>query len=157
MERKTAERQSSEQMVQLVCFKLADEQYGLDITQVQEVIRMQKITPVPRMPEFVLGVVNIRGTVVPVFDLRKKFSLSMKPFDDKTKIMVVVNNGVQTSFIVDEILDNVKFEESRKNPPPSVKMKIKKECLKGLAMLENRTVIIIDLDNLSDDINKSIN
>jgi len=157
MERNTAEKQTTEQMVQLVCFKLADEQYGLNITQVQEVIRMQKITPVPRMPEFVLGVVNIRGTVVPVFDLRKKFSLAIKPFDDKTKIMVTIQNGVQVSFIVDEILDNVKFEESKQNPPPSVKMKIKKECLKGLAMLEGRTVIIVDLDNLCDDINKSIN
>ena len=147
---------NAEDVLQLVCFKLAEEEYSVDITRVQEVIRVQKITPVPQMPGFVLGVVNIRGNVVPVFDLRKKFGLAMKEFDGLTKILVITIDNILISFIVDEILDNIKIEKKRIDPAPSVKMQIQKECVKGVGLIEERMIIILDLDQINDEINKEI-
>lgn len=143
-------------VLQLVCFKLAEEEYSVDITRVQEVIRVQKITPVPQMPDFVLGVVNIRGNVVPVFDLRKKIGLELKPFDGKTKILVITINNILISLIVDEILDNIKIDKKLIDPAPNVKMTIEKDCVKGVGLIENRMIIILDLDWINDEINKEI-
>ena len=75
------------QLLQLVCFNLADEEYGVDINFVQEVIRVQKITPVPQMPPSVLGVINIRGNIVTVFDLRKQFGLPERPFGEANCVL----------------------------------------------------------------------
>ncbi|MBU1862728.1 MAG: chemotaxis protein CheW [Candidatus Omnitrophica bacterium] len=146
----------TENILQLVCFKLADEEYAVDITQVQEVIRMQRITPVPQMPGFVLGVVNIRGTVVPVFDLRKQFHLTEKEENPLTKIVVVNLNGELISIIVDEILDNIKLDSIHVDPTPAVKMEIDKESIKGIGMLEERMIIILDLHKINDSINRRI-
>lgn len=152
----TQEKIDAEDILQLVCFKLAEEEYAVDITRVQEVIRVQKITPVPQMPDFVLGVVNIRGSVVPVFDLRKKFKLAMKPFDNQTKILVITIDNILISFIVDEILDNIKIDRKIVDPAPSVKMQIERECVKGVGLLKNRMVVILDLDRINDEVNKEI-
>ena len=107
-----AEDQAEEykEVQQFVCFKLADEEYALDIHYVQEVIRVHQITPVPQMPAFCLGVINIRGTVMPVFDLRRLFHLQEREFDSLTKILVATVDNVAISMIVDEILENVKLE-----------------------------------------------
>lgn len=143
-------------VLQLVCFKLADEQYAMDIISVHEVIRWQKITPVPQMPNFVLGVVNIRGSVVPVFDLRVKFGLPCKDFDDKTKILVVNMNGILVSVVVDEILDNVKVPLGNVDPAPTVKLRIERECVRGLALIDDRMIIILAPDKLGESIDSTI-
>ena len=146
----------SAKLVQVVCFKLAEEEYAIDITRVQEVIRMQTITEVPQMPEFVLGVVNIRGKVVPVFDLRLKFKLKQKSFDDLTKILVVSVNDNLISFIVDEILDNIKLDASVIDQAPTVKMEIERDCVKGVALLDERMITILDIDRVNDGVNAEI-
>ena len=114
---------------QFVCFKLADEEYAIDINNIQEVIRVCSITSVPQMPEFCLGVINVRGNVLPIFDLRKVFRLGDKAFDDKTKILIAHLEKDVISFVVDEILDNIKLESSYIDPTPTVKMKIDKNCI----------------------------
>lgn len=140
----------SAQVIQLVCFKLANEEYAVDITNVQEVIRVHTITPIPQTPPFVLGVINIRGNIVPVFDPRKAFHLTEKPFDEQTKIMVLDVFGTRFSMIVDEILDNIKIESSRIDPAPDVKLKIDREVIKGLGQGMGRMLIILDLNKVSD-------
>lgn len=147
---------TSHDMLQLVCFKLADEQYAVDITGVKEVIRYQRITPVPQMPDFLLGVVNIRGSVIPVFDMRIKFGLPCREVDSNTKILVMNMNGIMVSIVVDEILDNIKVPIANVDPAPTVKLRIEKECVKGLALLHERMIIILDPDSLGDAINKDI-
>lgn len=148
--------ETGDDVMQLVCFKLAEEEYAVRIIRVQEVNRVQKITPVPQMPKFVLGVVNIRGSVVPVFDLREKFGLPIKPFDEKTKIMVINVDNIYMSFIVDEILDNIKLDNAHIDPAPSVKMKISKECVRGVGLQDNRMIVILDLDKINEEINQDI-
>lgn len=155
-EKSTVIDMMNQNVMQLVCFKLAEEQYAMDIISVHEVIRWQKITPVPQMPDFVLGVVNIRGSVVPVFDLRIKFGLPCKEFDDKTKILVVNMNNVLVSVVVDEILDNVKVPLDNVDPAPNVKLRIERECVRGLALKDERMIIVLEPDRLGDSINSAI-
>lgn len=133
------------QLLQLVCFNLADEEYGIDINCVQEVIRVQRITPIPQMPPSVLGVINIRGNIVPVFDLRRQFGLPEKPFGEATKILVMRLGKITLSIIVDRILDNLKLEAPQIDPAPEVRLKIDKECINGLGQTGDRMIIIINL------------
>ena len=132
------------QVAQFVCFKLANEEYGIDINVVHEVIRLQEITPLPQLPDFVLGMVNVRGSVVPVFDLRKKLRLAEKTVDDHSRIVLVQVDGVTGSFLVDEVLDNVKLDASRIDPAPDVRMSIEKECVHGLGVVDGRMIVILD-------------
>lgn len=150
------EKDSARSILQVVCFRLADEEYAFDITRVQEVIRMQSLTHVPQMPEFVLGVVNIRGSVVPVFDLRKKFNLPQKAFDEATKILVVTVEKEYISFVVDEILDNIKIDAAQLDPAPTVKMEIEKACVKGVALIDERMITVLDIDRVNDGVNQEI-
>ena len=145
-----------EEILQLVCFMFADEQYAVDIKDVQAVIRVQKITYVPQMPDFVLGVINIRGNIIPVFDLRRKFGLREKAFNDNTKMIVVDIDASQICFIVDEILDNIKIGTSRVVPAPNVKMKVNRECIQGIGKLEGRMIIVLDLKELHNSILEDI-
>ncbi len=148
--------QENGDVVQLVCFRLAEEEYAVDITCVQEVIRIQNVTNVPQMPEFVLGVINLRGNIVPVFDLRMAFQLPQKPFDDHTKILVLNVDGVSFSIIVDEILDNVKLEAYQIDPAPSIKLKMDRECIRGLGEVGERMIIILDTTVVLDVIGRAI-
>lgn len=148
--------QENGDVVQLVCFRLAEEEYAVDITCVQEVIRIQNVTNVPQMPEFVLGVINLRGNIVPVFDLRMAFQLPQKPFDDHTKILVLSVDGVSFSIIVDEILDNVKLEAYQIDPAPSIKLKMDRECIRGLGEVGERMIIILDTTVVLDVIGHAI-
>ncbi len=141
---------------QLVCFKLADEEYAIKITDIQEVIRVQRITPLPQMPEFVLGVINLRGYVISVFDLRKKLHLPAKNFDNKTKIVVAKIEERMFSMIVDEILENVTLEQDRIDPAPTVKMKINRECVLGLGELEGRMITILNLEKIHEEVSTEL-
>lgn len=141
---------TDEGVLQLVCFMFADEEYAVDITNVQEVIRIPKITHIPQMPDFTLGIINIRGNIIPVFDLRKKFGLHEKEADDQSKIIIVNVNNSKICFLVDKILNNVKITTSSIVPTPNVKMKIKRECIKGIGKFEDRMIIILDLFKLNE-------
>lgn len=143
-------------VIQLVCFKLAGEEYGLDITAVQEVLRLQRITLVPQMPVFALGVVNIRGNVIPVFDLRKKFHLAEKAADKQTKIMIVTVDDTHISIVVDQVLDNIKLDATHIDPSPNVKMKMERDCIKGVGMFEDRIIILLDLAKVHEHLKRDI-
>jgi purine-binding chemotaxis protein CheW len=143
------QEEKGDSIEQFVCFKLADEEYAVDITHVQEVIKVRKITAVPQMPDFTLGIINIRGAIFPVFDLRRKFGLPEKAFDDKTKIIVATVGNLPLSAVVDDILDNVKFATSQIKPPPNVRMKIERECISGVVSIDNRLIVILNLEKVS--------
>jgi len=139
-----------------VCFKLANEQYALDIQSIQEVIKEFRITPVPQMPEFCLGILNNRGNVIPVFDLRKKFHLQCKEFDPSTRILVAIIEGITISVVVDEVLDNIRFTPRQIDPAPTVKMKIERDCVFGLGETQGRMIIILALEKVHEFIKKDI-
>ncbi len=143
------ENDTETEILQLVCFVFADEEYAVDIINVQEVIRVQKVTYVPQMPDFTLGIINIRGNIIPVFDLRKKFGLREEALGEDSKMIVVDVNESKICFVVDRILNNVKMAVSSIAPTPNVKMKIKKECIRGIGKFDDRMIIILDLVRLN--------
>ena len=133
---------------QFVCFKLANEEYGIDIQSIQEVVKVPKMTGIPQMPDFCLGVINSRGNIIPVFDLRKKFYLADNGFNTDTRILVASIDNEAVSFVVDKVLDNVKFDMAQIDPAPTVKMNIDREYIQGLGELEDRMIVILDLDKM---------
>lgn len=149
-------QQSAEEKLQLVCFKLANEEYAIDITRIQEVVKIDMITEIPQIPEFALGIVNVRGNIVPVFDLRKLYGLGEKAFNERSRLLILRHNGKLVSVVVDEILDTLKLDKSKIDPPPAVGMKIKSGCVKGLGMLVQRIIIILELDPILQEINDAM-
>jgi purine-binding chemotaxis protein CheW len=102
-------------------FKLSDEIYGIAINDITEIIEMQKITDVPDMPKFVMGVINLRGKVIPIMDLRLRFNMEKKEYDDRTCIIIVNINDTVIGFIVDTVLEVVDIPETEIDPPPQFK------------------------------------
>ena len=142
------ERASERSIKQFVCFKLANEEYAVDIQLVQEVIMPPRITRIPQMPVSCLGVINNRGNIIPVFDLRKQFQLSDKPFAAETRFLVASIDSITVSFVVDQVLDNVRFDMSMVDPAPTVKMNIDRAYVQGLGEMEKRMIVILDIEKM---------
>jgi purine-binding chemotaxis protein CheW len=135
-------------LLQLVSFKVGTEEFGVDILKVQEINRMLKITKVPNAPEFVEGVVNLRGRIIPVIDLRKRLSIENKEHDNKTRIIVVDINGNIVGFIVDEVNEVLRISKDIIENPPELVSQIDSDFITSVAKLEDRLIILLDLDNL---------
>lgn len=135
-------------LLQLVSFKVGTEEFGVDILKVQEINRMLKITKVPNAPEFVEGVVNLRGRIIPVIDLRKRLSIENKEHDNKTRIIVVDINGNIVGFIVDEVNEVLRISKDIIENPPELVSQVDSDFITSVAKLEDRLIILLDLDNL---------
>ena len=135
---------------QLVVFDLASEAYGVDISTVREIIRMQTVTRMPRTPEYVEGVINLRGKVTPVIDLRKRFGLdeSEEPLD---KRIVVVDTGERSmGFVVDAVSEVLRVPSASIEPPSSVVMGVDSEYMIGIVKLPDRLISLLDLERVMD-------
>jgi purine-binding chemotaxis protein CheW len=141
-----AERRSNQTgLLQLVSFNLGDEEYGVDILKVQEINRMVHVTRVPKAPEFVEGVINLRGKVIPIVDLRKRFGLPAKPHDKNTRIIVVDIEGRTVGLIVDGVSEVLRLSMETIEPPPSMVAGVDAEYIWGVGKLEDRLLILLDL------------
>ena len=139
---------------QLVVFNLANEEYGVAITQVQEIIRQPEITRIPGMPDFIEGVINLRGRIIPVIDLRKRFGLQHKEASDSTRIVVADASGQTIGLVVDSVSEVINLPKEQIDPiPPSI-ASIDAEYLSGVGKLEKRIVILLDLAKLLSDLEK---
>ncbi|MBI5233620.1 MAG: purine-binding chemotaxis protein CheW, partial [Deltaproteobacteria bacterium] len=105
---------------QLVAFKVGKEEFSIPITKVQEIIRMPEITKVPRTPDFVEGVINLRGKVIPVVDLRKRFGLDVSEKSSDTRVIVVDSSGKIVGFMVDAVTEVLRLSASTVEPAPSL-------------------------------------
>lgn len=133
---------------QLVVFELANEHYGLDISSVEGIIKMQEITRMPKCPPFVEGVTNLRGTVVPVIDLRTRFGLPRKEQDKDTRIVNVYIDKTKIGMVVDGVSEVLRVpEEAIENTPPMVNT-VNTTFIRGIAKLEGRLVTLLDLDKI---------
>ncbi len=130
---------------QLVVFELDQESYGVDIATVEGIIKMQEITRLPHAPEFVEGITNLRGTVVPVIDLRKRFGLpSQEPTRD-TRIVIANMGGVKVGLVVDAVNQVIRVPEESIELPPQMSMTSNSAFIKNIAKLEGQLVILLDL------------
>ena len=135
------------QDVQLVIFKLANEDYGLPIQKVQEIKRMVPVTKLPQTPEFMEGIINLRGRVIPVVDLRKRFGLVAKPAEDDTRIMIIDIGGQTVGIIVDAVNEVVQMPGASIDPPPPTFI-LEAQYIEGIGKMEDRLVILLNIDRI---------
>lgn len=140
---------------QLVVFDLAAEAYGVDIGAVREIIRMQDITKVPGAPEIVEGIINLRGNVIPVVDLRKRFRLEVTKRDKDNRIVVVDIGGQDIGVVVDAVNEVLRIASDSVEPPSSVITTAESVYLLGIVKLEGRLVILLDLEKVLTDSEKA--
>lgn len=138
----------SQGTMQLVSFQLAQEEYGVEITKVQEIILMGEITRVPQTPPYIKGLINLRSTVIPIVDLRLRFGLQEQPRTDETRIMVINVAGKTIGIIVDAVSEVLRISQEQIAPPPPTVAGLGEEYLIGLAKLESRLLILLDIDRI---------
>lgn len=128
---------------QLVVFRLGEEHYGLDIGAVQEIIVWQPVTRVPRAPGFVEGIINLRGNVIPVIDLRKRFALAAAAVGPATRIVVVEIGTLVVGLVVDGVSEVLRVPGDRIEPPSAVIAGVDTEFIRGVAKGEERLIILL--------------
>lgn len=133
---------------QLVVFDLADEAYGVNIETVREIIRLQPVTVVPDTPDFVEGVINLRGAVNPVVDLRKRFNLPVSEETEDTRIVVVDIAGENIGVIVDGVTEVLRINEDAIEPTSAVITTEDSYYIEGIAKLGDRLLILLDLEKV---------
>jgi len=139
---------TDEDLLQLVSFQLGEEEFGVDILKVQEINRMLEITKVPNSPVFVDGVINLRGKVIPILNLRQKFNLERKEIDKQTRIVVVDIDGKVVGLVVDAVSEVLRLPSDTVEPPPPMVSGVDSEYINGVGKLENRLLILLDLNKL---------
>jgi len=149
--RDTPTRQKSGEE-QIVVFKLGGEDYGIEISQVREIIRKREITPVPRQPVYVEGVINVRGTIIPVVNLKKRFGLPGDPSKQPHTIIVESGDGL-VGILVDSVSEVIRVPQDRIHPPPAVSTSVDSECLRGICRVSDRLLIYLDVEKVVRTIN----
>jgi len=136
----------------LLTFSLAEEGYGVSILKVKEIIGMLDITPVPRTPDFIKGVINLRGKIIPIMDLRVKFGMDECEYNERTCIIVVEIHikGTQKliGVVVDMVSEVVTISEEQIEPPPEYGTKLEHNFILGIGKLKDRVVIILDIEEV---------
>ena len=143
-----AQKKQDVELLQLVTFSIGEEEFGVDILKVQEIIRTMEITKVPKAPEFVEGVINLRGKVIPIIDLRKRFGLTAKDHDKNTRIIVIEINNMIVGFVVDSVSEVLRIPANTVEPPPPVVAGLESEYISGVGKLQDRLLILLDLNRL---------
>ena len=136
-------------LLQLVTFNIAEEEFGVDILSVQEIIRLMQVTHVPRAPACIEGVINLRGKVIPVIDMRKRFNLPAVERDSHTRIIVMEFGSAKiVGFLVDAVSEVLRIPASTVESAPAVVSGVGSEYIKGVGKLDDRLLILLDLDRL---------
>ena len=133
---------------QLVIFELAQEFYGVDIAAVEGIIKMQPITSMPHAPAFMEGVTNLRGSVLPVIDLRKRFNLPGDAVTKDSRIVVVDVHGAKIGMVVDAVSEVLRVPEESVEPPPPMVATVDSAFIKGIAKMGERLIILLDLSKV---------
>ena len=142
------QKKDSSELFQLVSFMIGNEEFGVNILYIQEINRMLQITKVPNAPSFVDGVVNLRGRVIPVLDLRSKLGMERKQHDKNTRIVVVEVAGRTVGFIVDAVKEVLRIPTSITEAPPDIVAGVNSEFIMAVGKLEDRLITLIDLEKI---------
>ena len=134
---------------QLVVFNLGVEEFGVNIMQVQEIIRMPDITRIPRSPEYVKGVINLRGKIIVVMDLDNSFGMNETEMTEESRIVVVDINGTIIGLVVDSVSEVIRLKGSNiEHTPEIITQKINADYLKGVGKMDDRLLILLNLENI---------
>lgn len=133
---------------QVVSFRLGEEEYGVNIMSVQEIILVGNITQVPEVPEHVLGVINLRGNVIPILSLRRRFAMAEQAHDDETRIVVMNLQGRTVGAVVDAVSEVLRLSHEEISPTPASLVGAGKDYVQGLARRKDRLLILLDMTRL---------
>jgi len=143
-----AARRDGEGISQIVSFRLANEEYGVDIMRVQEIILLGQITKMPEVPDFICGLINLRGHVIPIVDLRKRFNLANDEENEHTRIIVVNVEGKTIGVVVDAVNEVLRINVDQVEPPPSSIAGIDHTYIRGLVKFEEKLLILLNIENI---------
>lgn len=135
---------------QYLAFHLCDEEYALDIGRISEIIKVREFTDIPRAPEFILGIISLRGVVVPVFDLRLRLKLGASELTATSRIIVCQLGEVTVGLLVDSINQVINLTEDEIEPPPGVLSGLDREMVSGIGRYQGRMIILLNLQSALD-------
>ena len=135
---------------QLVVFELANEFYGIDIAVVESIIKMQAITQLPQTPTYIKGVTNLRGTVLPVIDLRTRFGLETQRDTKQTRVIIVTMGEVKVGLMVDGVSEVLRISDESIEPLPPMVNSVNSDFLRGIVRLEDRLIILLEVEKVLD-------
>jgi purine-binding chemotaxis protein CheW len=145
-----SEQSRSRDLLQLVTFGLGSEEYAVDILKVREINRPREITKIPNAPPYLDGVINLRGRVIPVINLRKNFSLPHRENDGRTRIMIMDMQGLTIGVVVDYVSEVLRISPDIVDPAPAMASEdAGNDFIRGIAKMEDRLVILVDLDSIA--------
>jgi purine-binding chemotaxis protein CheW len=142
------ERQNKQNGVEVLAFTLGNEEYGIEITKVQEIRGYNAVTTIANAPDFIKGVINLRGIIVPIVDMRVKFNLGNPTYDEFT-VVIILNLGKHVvGMVVDSVSDVITLTPEQVKPAPEMGTAVDTKHLIGLGTVDERMVILIDIDQL---------
>jgi purine-binding chemotaxis protein CheW len=144
------------QDLQAVVFMLNKAYYGVPILQVQEIVKMTEITELPNTPDFVQGIVNLRGKIIPIIDMRKRFGLPEETIDENWKILILKEEDVLFGVMVDQISEVEKVPATLIEKPPKIVAGVNGKFINGIAKTENRLLILLDIAKILSDEEKEL-
>ena len=136
------------QEIQVACFRLGEDIYALDIMRIKEIIRPQKLSHLPKTPPFMEGVINLRGTVIAVIDLRKRFDMPQRELDSASRLLIVRVAGQAMGLVVDDVTEVVTVPVKDLKPPPRLSEGNIHEYLLGVCLIQESMVMLLNLDKL---------
>lgn len=136
---------------QVVSFRLSNEEYGLDIMRVQEIILMGHITEIPEVPEYIRGLINLRGKVIPIVDLRRRFGLEATDATEHTRIIVVNARESTLGIVVDGVSEVLRLDTNQIEPPPTGLLGLDQAYIKGLVKMGEKIMILLNMDTILSD------
>ncbi|MFV8828810.1 chemotaxis protein CheW [Alkalihalobacterium sp. APHAB7] len=134
--------------LKVIVFQLKDEEYAIEVDYIQSIERMQPVTRIPRTFHFITGVMNLRGVITPIIDLRKRFGIEPKQSDDATRILVISKDEIEIGFIVDGANDVIDIPLEKIEPTPEVVGGVEADYLRGVVKLENRLFTLLNIDKV---------
>ena len=146
--KKTSAQGSEDPILQGVTFRLDNETYGINVMQVQEVLRYTEIAPVPGAPAYVLGIINLRGNVVTVIDTRQRFGLSSAPVTDNTRIVIIEADKQVVGILVDSVAEVVYLRQSEVETAPNVGNEESAKFIQGVCNKNGELLILVELDKM---------
>lgn len=134
--------------IQVACFRLKDDLYAVDIMRIREIIRPQKLTPLPHAPSFIDGIINLRGAVIPVVDLRKRFDMTARDVTTSTRLLIVRLAAQTLGLVVDDVTEVITVPVNDIKPPPAVSDGLIVNHLLGVCLSGENLVMLLDIDRL---------
>ena len=138
----------AENLDQLISFAISDEDYGVDIQTVKEVIRHREITRLPKAPAFVKGVINLRGDIIPIIDLRERFGMEQQEYTNMTRVIVVEVEGRSVGMVVDSVSHVIRIEEGQIEPPPPCVGKKSEEYIRGVGKVDEKLIVLLHITRI---------